>query len=333
MIERVFAQNHKPLEFKFFQNRDDFIVEEQGIKFSSKGNFIVAKIKKTDLGTWDLISKLSKQLNIYENEIGYAGLKDKNATTTQYISIPKKYGKELQKFKAKNIEILDTRLHSTKLNIGDLIGNHFKIRLHEVEESSLYQIEKVIKEISKFGLPNYFGYQRFGNDTKENLEKAKQLIYGDLVIKDNKISKMLISQYQSYFFNSWLSKRVQLSKEEFILMDGDVFKDNKNHRLFTPKSITKNINESFLKKDIVPTGLLPGRKVFRAQAKARELEEKYDDLYIQEKGYRRDALVYPSNIETKYSKENKQFIISFTLPKSSYATVFIENIANKNFKN
>jgi len=333
MIERVFAQKHKPLDFKFFQNRDDFIVEENPIKFSAKGNFIVAKIKKRDLGTWDLISKLSKQLNIYENEIGYAGLKDKNATTTQYISVPKKYSKELQKFKSKNIEILDTRLHNSKLNIGDLLGNHFKIRLHEVDESSLYKIEKVLKEISKFGLPNYFGYQRFGNDTKENLEKAKQLIYGDLVIKDNKISKMLISQYQSYFFNSWLAKRIKLSKEEFILMEGDVFKDYKKEKLFTPKTITKNITMSFSKKEIIPTGLLPGRKVFRAQSKARELEEKYDDLYIQEKGFRRDALVYPSNTEIKYFKENKQLTISFTLPKSSYATVLIENIANKNFKN
>ena len=58
----------------------------------------------------------------------------------------KKYSKELQKFKSKNIEILDTRLHNSKLNIGDLLGKPFlKIRLHEVDESSLYKIEKSFK--------------------------------------------------------------------------------------------------------------------------------------------------------------------------------------------
>ena len=332
MIKRVFVQNHEPLKFKFFQNKNDFIVEEEPIDFADKGNFIVAKIKKTDLGTWDLISKLSKQLNIYENEIGYAGLKDKNATTTQYISIPKKYQKELKRFKSKNIEILETTLHNSKLNIGDLLGNHFKINLYEVENSDLYIIEKIIKDICKNGMPNYFGYQRFGKDIKENLEKAKLLIYGDLTIKDKKISKMLISQYQSSFFNSWLASRIKLNKDGFKLLDGDVFRDFKNNRFFTPKTITENVNKSFLQKEIVPSGLLPGRKVFRSLNSAREIEERFDDIYIQEKGYRRDALVYPSNIKTKYNKEKKLLAISFFLPKSSYATVLIENIANKNFK-
>lgn len=100
MVKREFIQNHKPLNFNFYQNENDFIVEELPIDFSLKGGVIVLKIRKKNLGTWDLMEILSKQLNIYENEIGYAGLKDKNATTTQYISIPKKYSKEL-----KNLDI------------------------------------------------------------------------------------------------------------------------------------------------------------------------------------------------------------------------------------
>lgn len=333
MVKRVFIQNHETIDFKFFQNREDFIVEEQPIKFAGRGNFIIAKIKKTDLGTWDLIAKLSKQLNIYENEIGYAGLKDKNATTTQYISIPKKYSKELSRFRAKNIEILETTLHGSKLNIGDLSGNFFKINLHEVKEVDLVKIEKALKEISKTGMPNYFGYQRFGKEVEQNLEKARKLIYGDLTIKDHKLSKMLISIYQSDFFNAWLAKRVELSQEEFELLDGDVFKEYKSDKFFTPKKITEIIKKDFTDKKIVPTGLLTGRKAFRSLGKARELEEKFDDMYIQEKGYRRDALVFPTNIETKYDKKKSIFTISFILPKSSYATVLIENVANNNFNN
>ncbi|QKF80858.1 tRNA pseudouridine(13) synthase TruD [Halarcobacter ebronensis] len=331
MNNRVFIQKHKPLTFDFFQNKDDFIVEENPIKFSGRGNFIVAKIRKENYGTWDLIEKLSKQLKIYENEIGYAGLKDKNATTTQYISIPKKYSKELKRFKAKNIEILDTVLHTSKLNIGDLEGNKFSINLHKVEEKDLIIIEKLLKEISLVGVPNYFGYQRFGNDALENIEKAKALIYGDLVIRDNKMAKMLISIYQSSFFNSWLANRVLLSENSFKLFDGDIFKEYSNNKLFTAKTITQAIQKDFEQKKVVPTGLLPGRKVFRSVNKARELEEKYDDLYIQEKGFRRDALVYPKEILVNYNRKDKKLNLSFSLPKSSYATVLIENLANKNF--
>jgi tRNA pseudouridine13 synthase len=93
LIERIYP-NKKKLYFKFEQNEDDFFVEEQPIPFSKKGSFLVLKIKKKNCDTWELIDRVAKYLRIYTNEIGYAGLKDKNATTIQYISIPKKYSKE-----------------------------------------------------------------------------------------------------------------------------------------------------------------------------------------------------------------------------------------------
>jgi len=332
MIERRFIQGHKPIKFKFYQNIDDFIVEEQPIKFTNKGNFIIAKIKKKNLGTWDLLESLSKGLKIYGNELGYGGLKDKNATTTQYISIPRKYAKDIKRFKHPKIEIQDTFLHSTKLNIGDLIGNRFEIRLHEVNEGDVFKIEKLLKEISKNGMPNYFGYQRFGHDVKENLEKARRYIYSDLIIKDKKLSKMLISAYQSDFFNRWLVERIEKSKNRFQPLDGDVFREYENNRFITPKKLKDTILQDMNNKKIVPTGLLPGRFAFRSINKARKIEEKYDDTYIQEKGYRRDAIVYPMDINVKYNKETSKCTLKFTLPKSSYATVLIENIANRNLK-
>jgi len=332
MTTREFIQKHKPLKFKFYQNEDDFIVCENPIKFAGRGNFIIAKIKKKNFGTWDLIDKLSRQLKLYENEIGYAGLKDKNATTTQYISIPKKYSKELDRFKAKNIEILDTTLHTSKLNIGDLVSNSFEINLHEVKQEDVGKIEKLLNQIAKIGMPNYFGFQRFGKDGEENFQKAKTMIYGDLVVKDKKLAKMLIAQYQSEFFNSWLAFRVKNSKEEFSLLNGDIFKQYSNEKLFTPKQITQNIQKDFENKKIVPTGLLPGRKVFRSINEARKIEEKFDDIYIQEKGYRRDAMVYPTNISITYNKDTQKCNLKFTLPKASYATVLIENISNINIK-
>ena len=132
MIKRVYPWNDKTLNFKFIQNEEDFIVEEQAIRFSGSGSFLILKIQKTNCDTWELIDRLAKFLNIFSNEIGYAGLKDKRATTIQYISIPKKYSKEIKLFKNKKIEILETFLHNTKLNIGDLEGNRFKINLHNV---------------------------------------------------------------------------------------------------------------------------------------------------------------------------------------------------------
>ncbi len=64
MIKREYLQEHKPLDFKFYQNVDDFIVEELPIEFAGRGNFIIAKIKKRQLGTWDLIESLGKVENL-----------------------------------------------------------------------------------------------------------------------------------------------------------------------------------------------------------------------------------------------------------------------------
>ncbi len=100
--------------------------------------------------------------------------------------------------------------------------------------------------------------------------------------------------------------------------------------------LQKNLNEKILKdfedKKIVPTGLLPGRQAFRSMHEARTIEEKYDDTYIQEKGYRRDAIVYPKDISVNYNKQTSKCKVKFSLPKGSYATVLIENIANRNLK-
>lgn len=331
-MKRVFLQKYKTIDFKFYQNIDDFIVTEEPIDFTNKGNFIILKIKKQKLGTWDLIDQLAKALHIYENEIGYGGLKDKNATTTQYISIPRKYAKDIKKFKHNKIQILETFLHSTKLNIGDLKGNSFEINLHEVKQDDVYLIENRLKQIAKVGMPNFFGYQRFGRDVEKNLEKANKLIYGDLKMKDRKLEKMLISAYQSDFFNRWLEKRIGLSEDVFKLMPGDVMFSLKDDKLFTPSKINEKTQNDYDDKKIVPTGLLSGRNVFRAKYEAKEIEQEFDDTYIQEKGLRRQAIVYPSNINVKYDKKSSKCKLKFTLPKGCYATVLIENIANKNLR-
>ncbi|MFY4820286.1 tRNA pseudouridine(13) synthase TruD, partial [Aliarcobacter butzleri] len=259
------------------------------------------------------------------------GLKDKRATTTQYITIPKKYSKEIKNFRSKKIEILETFLHNEKLNIGDLEGNRFKINLYDVEISDINHIQKIIKIISKNGMPNYFGYQRFGKEVVDNIEKAKNVVYGKEIIKDKKLSKMLVSAYQSSFFNAWLVERLKLSKEEFKLLDGDVFLDLEKNKFFTPKTITEKIIKDFKDEKIIPTGLLPGRNVFKAMSEASKIESKYDDSYIQEKGYRREAIVFPKNISCKYDASKKVCSLDFVLQKGSYATVFVEFLANRNF--
>jgi len=62
------------------------------------------------------------------------------------------------------------------------------------------------------------------------------------------------------------------------------------------------------------------------------VEEKYDDGFLYEKGLRRPAIIFPKDVVCNYHKDFQKFTIEFTLPKGSYATVFLENVANRNLK-
>jgi len=329
-LQREYLEDKSKINFKFEQNRDDFIVDEIGIEFKNRGNFTILHVKKVELTTWDMIAAFAQFLNIPAEKIGYAGLKDKHATTTQYISIESKFEKQLKKFKHPQIKILKSLRHTNSIRMGDLVGNRFSINLFGVDKIEAGQVQKRALKSAKDGLPNYFGYQRFGRD-EDSIEQAKAMIAGDLHINDAKLKKFLISIYQSQFFNDWLKERVLLSREEnggkFMLLEGDVYLSSEG-KLFTPKKIPQR---DFEAKKVVPTGLLCGRDVYRARDKAREIEEKYDDEFLYDKGLRREALIYPQDIDFKYQNNFDIMNISFTLPKGSYATVFLENIANKNF--
>jgi tRNA pseudouridine13 synthase len=317
------------IDFKFLQNKDDFVVDEVPLgKFKGRGNFLILHVRKVEMTTWDMVAVFAEFLNIPAQKIGYAGLKDKHATTTQYISVDLRHEKTLKKFKHPQIKILKSFKHDKHIRMGDLEGNRFSINLHFVDNIEAGRIEKVARKTAKVGLPNYFGYQRFGRDG-DSINQAKEMIKGDLFINDSKVKNFLISIYQSTFFNEWLRERVLLSKEHnsanFQLLKGDVY-ISKDKKLSTPKLIP---TKEFQAKKFIPTGLLCGRGVFRSRDEARDIEKKYDDEFLQEKGYRREALVFPQDIECKYDKKQTMINIKFTMPKGSYATVFLEAIGNK----
>jgi len=312
--ERIYINSSDTiLTFDFIQDDKSFIVNENTNQiFSNKGNFVILKIKKQNLSTWELISYISQMLDIDEKLIGYAGLKDKKATTIQYVSIPKYKANDFKLLNTINVKVIDSFIHNKKLKIGDLQSNSFIIILHNFKADELPIFYQRLSHIQKHGMPNYFGYQRFGKE--DNFKKSKAIMEGELFLKDKKLEKFLKTAYQSYFFNSWLRKRVDISivedNKKLIGLDGDILSIN-DHKIIT--------------------GLLPGRDVLRANKKAREIEKEFDDMFIQEKGYRRDAMVYPTKIKNKLIDD--KMILEFTLQKSSYATVFIEMLLNKNLYN
>ncbi len=310
------------ISFVFRQTKETFFVEEIPFAFSQRGGYLIVKVQKSDLTTWQLVDHIAARLRIDKRRIGYAGLKDKHATTIQYLSLPLYLQKEIGKIESKRVRILDTFRHHEPLRIGDLEGNRFKIELSKVEPKGVALMRRAIEEIEKKGMPNYFGYQRFGKDA---LKMAKAYVNGEYHTKNPRMRKMFTSLYQSDLFNRWLCERVAGSDGEWRLLPGEIYMDN-NGRCFGSK---KPLYEEFVQRSLTPTGLLPGKRVKRAFLEAGEIERRFDDPFLCVAGSRRAALVYPKDCKMTYQEKRGVVTLAFALPKGSYATVFLENLAEK----
>ena len=89
--------------------------------------------------------------------------------------------------------------------------------------------------------------------------------------------------------------------------------------------------ERFIQKDIAPTGLLCGKRAKHSTLYAREIEKSFDEE-INADGQRRYAWVFPDEISGNYKSQEAWYEFNFFLPKGSYATVLLEEIAKKEIK-
>jgi TruD family tRNA pseudouridine synthase len=114
-------------------------------------------------------------LRISEKDISYAGTKDAKAEIIQHFSI-KNISKDLIKFfeNEKLFKILTEEVAFRHLQLGDLTGNKFKIKI-KVDEKTKLEENKNLPEF----FSNYFGLQRFGVKHHKLLEisEAENLNY------------------------------------------------------------------------------------------------------------------------------------------------------------
>lgn len=209
--QRFYGKSYPKIPFLFSHNSRDFIVEEIPLyPFSNNGEHRILKFRKKNINTLECIKLIAKSLNVKEKDIGYAGLKDKNALTYQYISIPNKafINNEYKLHEIPQIKIIESYLHTNKIKIGHLKGNKFIIRLKKVTQQSFERIQEEAFLAQKYGFPNFFGYQRFGifgDNYMQALEIKKP------PNKQNPIEQLIISSLQSVYFNLWLEERLKIS--------------------------------------------------------------------------------------------------------------------------
>jgi tRNA pseudouridine13 synthase len=142
----------------------DFVVEEIPLyEPCGEGEHLYVTIRKTKMSHDECLRKIAKHFAVSIRDIGSAGRKDLQAVTTQTFSVYLRGKKPEIPQKIGNIDVLSNSYHSNKLRLGHLLGNRFSIRIREVDEEILPQVQDKIQTLEEEGMPNFFGRQRFGN--------------------------------------------------------------------------------------------------------------------------------------------------------------------------
>ncbi len=142
---------------------EDFQVTEIPLyQPSGEGEHIYAEIEKKGVTTLEAIRRISRGLGIQERDVGYAGMKDARGITRQTLSLPRVDPDTLWSLSLPGIRVLSVARHRNKLKTGHLAGNVFTIRIRDVDSSALKKCDIILEILSRKGVPNYFGEQRYG---------------------------------------------------------------------------------------------------------------------------------------------------------------------------
>jgi len=191
------------------QRPEDFCVEEVPLyEPCGEGTHVYAFIEKQQLTTHDAVARMAAALSVRRADIGYAGRKDAQAITRQWISIEHIDPDKLMTLDCPQIKVLKIGRHGNKLRVGHLSANKFMIRMRNLSVSAK-QAEEIAQAIMEVlirrGVPNYFGPQRFGGRSdsgrlgemliKNDTTEFCRLFLGDA---DNETDKRFIEARQLY---------------------------------------------------------------------------------------------------------------------------------------
>ena len=123
-------------------------------------------MRKRGANTEWVARELARAAGCKPFEVGFAGLKDRNAVTTQHFTVPrgKRAAEEFIGLEGEGYEVLAAAAHQRKLPRGALEGNRFAIVGARAAPATRRSSNERVQGIAAGGVPNYFGQQRFGRD-------------------------------------------------------------------------------------------------------------------------------------------------------------------------
>ncbi len=299
---------------------------------TGSGTHLFVQFRKRSMNTRDAVEKLARALQQNPRDAGFAGMKDKDAVTTQWASFAGGTPEQARAIELSGIDVLDAAMHPNKLRTGHLRGNRFRLRVRgDGVDADL--AKTLLAELERVGAPNYYGDQRFGVQDR-NLLRARAWIGGQAPApRDRFERKLLFSTWQSALFNEWLGARLDDGLYEKPI-PGDLMRKEDSGGLFVNED-QADAERRMTAWEISPTGPIFGAEMRFPQDEAEERERTIlhtEGVTLEQlkahvkhgEGTRRAARVRPRNVQV--SGEPSALLLEFELPAGAYATMIMREL-------
>lgn len=145
---------------------EDFRVDEcppeHDPEADEAGEHLVVWVEKRGRASDEVARSLGQALGLPPDAVGYCGRKDVQAVTGQRYSLRGVDAGALAEHSSDDLRLTALGRRRKRLEVGEHLGNRFRIRLREVPEGGAEQLERGLARLAADGVPNAFGDQRFG---------------------------------------------------------------------------------------------------------------------------------------------------------------------------
>lgn len=319
----------------FKASPDDFEVEElPAYAPSGEGEHLFLWVEKRGRATPEVAKALARHCGLAERDVSWAGLKDRQAVTRQYLCAPARFVEgKLADFSLPGVKVLSAARHRNKLKSGHLHGNRFTVTLRGVADAGAARA--ALERLVALGVPNFYGEQRFGLGD-DNAARGKAILLAGGRHRDRFERKLFLSAYQSELFNRVLAQRLTAGTFARAL-SGDVLKKQLTGGEFLcdAPAVDQPRVDAF---EVSPTGPLFGPEMRRPTGEVDLLEE----AVLREEGVER-SLFERGGAETAGARRHLRVRLGledtasagaalrlrFTLPAGSYATVVLRELLER----
>lgn len=315
---------------------EDFrVFEHLSFPPDGAGHHLLLRIRKRGRTTHEAMDAIAGRLGIPAREVGHAGLKDRHAVTEQWLSVHHPAEADLAPGPvAEGIEVLAVHRHGRKLRTGALGGNRFELVIRDLDAAPA-ALGRRLLVIARYGVPNYFGPQRFGRGGA-NVDKVLAWFDGRLRVRDRRVRSLLLSAARSELFNRVLAERVRRGCWDSPLAGDLMVLDGRGSLFPAADEQPERLGRRLALMGIHPTGPLPGVAGPATTGEAALLETELvqdDDPLLaglrrqRVKAMRRALRLRVADLHWRMP-EPGVLELGFSLPAGAYATTVVSEIVD-----